>query len=58
MNGFLRLDHFESFKRDVFAVQALEQSRAAPEQHRDEVNRDIVNEAEFEELLRNVCARC
>lgn len=52
------LDHFDSFKRDVLAVQALEQSRAAAEQHGDEMNRDFVNEAEFEELLRNVCARC
>jgi hypothetical protein len=40
------LDHFDSFKRDVLAVQALEHSRATAEQHGDEVNRDFVNEAE------------
>jgi hypothetical protein len=50
------LDLFDSFKLDVLAVQALEQSRAAAEQHGDEVNPDFVNQAEFEELLRNVRA--
>ena len=58
MDRLCCLDHFDRFKRDVLAVQALEQSRAAAEQHGDEVDRDFVNEAEFEELLRNVCAPC
>ena len=42
------LNHFDNFKRNVFALQALEQSRAAAEQHGDEVNRDFVNQAAFE----------
>jgi hypothetical protein len=41
----------------VLAVQVSEQGRAAAEQHGDEVNRDFVNEAEFEELVGNVGAR-
>lgn len=32
------LNHFDNFKRDVLAVQALEQSRAPAEEHGDEVN--------------------
>ncbi len=50
------LDHFYDFKRDVLAVQAIEQSCAAAEQHRDEVNRDFANESAFEKLPCNVCA--
>ena len=38
------LNHFETFKRNVLAVQALEQARAAAEQHGDEVDKDFVNE--------------
>jgi len=57
MNGFLRLDYFDRFKRDMFAVQAFEQACAAAEQHGNEVDRDFINETKFEELLSNVCAR-
>jgi hypothetical protein len=45
------LNHFEYFKRNVLAIQALEQALAAAEQHRDEVNRDFVNEAAFNVIL-------
>ncbi len=55
MNGFLRLDHLNGFELDMLAVHTLEQSRAGAEDYGDEVNRDFVNEAEFEELLGNVC---
>ena len=58
MDRLSSLDHFDSFKRDVLAVQTLEQSRATAKQHGDEVNRNFVNEAKFDQLLRNVCARC
>ena len=41
------VDYFESFKRNVLAVQALEQACAVAEQHGDEVDRDFINQAAF-----------
>ena len=40
----------------MLAAQVFKQPRAAAEQHGDEVDQDFVNEAECDELLRNVCA--
>ena len=40
----------------MLAGQVFNQPNAAAEQHGDEVDKDFVNEAEFDELLRNVCA--
>jgi hypothetical protein len=54
VDSLRRFDHFESFERDMFAAETLEQPRAAAKQHRDEVNRDFVNEAACDELLCNV----
>lgn len=54
MNRLSRLDHLGSFKRDMLA--ALEQPYASPEQHRNKVDRNLVNETGLDELLRDVCA--
>ena len=50
--------HLNSFERDMFAAGVLEQPRAAAEQHGDEVDKEFVNEAECDELLRGVSFLC
>jgi len=42
----------------MFAAGVLEQPRAAAEQHGDEVDKEFVNEAECDELLRGVSFLC
>src|SRR5688572_1463663 len=51
------LNHFGNLKRDMLAVEVSNQRRSAAEQHRDEMDRDFVDESKFEELLRNIRAR-
>lgn len=56
MDRLFCFDHFDHFELNMLAIQVLEQANAAAKQHRDEVNRDFINKAAFEELRRDVLA--
>jgi hypothetical protein len=51
MGGRLGLDRHDVLELDVLVAQVLEHPRPASEQHRDEVNRELVDESRADVLL-------
>jgi hypothetical protein len=51
VNGFRSFDHFGSFELEMFAAHVLVQPYTTAEQHKREVDKEFVNEAEGDALL-------
>jgi hypothetical protein len=50
MDRFRRLDHAGGLELDVFADEVLEHPGAAPEEHRHEVDPDLIHQTRLDEL--------
>jgi hypothetical protein len=50
MDRRLRLDCFDGLELEMLVAELLEHPRAASEQHRDEVNRELVDQSRFDVL--------